>query len=46
MKKQIEYILLTFAITTIIWNIGFSIIIGKVEKKYKQKIEILEQKCK
>jgi len=45
-KKLIEYALLVFALTTIIWFTAFAYIIGKIDKNYKHKIELLKQKCK
>ena len=45
-KKQIEYALLVFALTTIMWCTAFAWMLGKIDKDYKQRIEILEQKCK
>ena len=45
-KKEIEYAFLVFALTTIMWCTAFSLMIGKIDKDYKQRIEILEQKCK
>ena len=45
-KKQIEYALLVFALTTIMWCTAFAWMIGKIDKDYKHRIELLEQKCK
>jgi len=45
-KKAIEYALLVFALTTIMWCTMFSWIIGKINKDYNHRIELLEQKCK
>lgn len=42
-KKQIEYALLVFALTTIMWCIAFAWVIGKIDKDYKQQIEILQK---
>jgi hypothetical protein len=45
-KKLIEYTLLVFALTTIIWCTTFAWMIGKIDKDYTHRIELLEQKCK
>lgn len=45
-KRQIEYALLVFALTTIMWCTAFAWIIGKLDKNYEQRIEDLEHKCK
>jgi len=45
-KKTTEYALLVFAITTIMWCTVFAWIIGKIDRDYKQRIELLEQKYK
>ena len=45
-KKQIEYALLVFALTSIMWCTVFAWMIGKIDRDYKNRIDILEQKCK
>jgi hypothetical protein len=45
-KKTIEFALLIFALTTIMWCTAFAYMIGKIDKDYKQKIELLEYRCK
>jgi hypothetical protein len=45
-KKLIETALLVFALTTIMWCTAFAWMIGKIDKDYKHRIELLEQKCK
>jgi len=45
-KKPIEYGLLIFALTTIMWCTAFAWMIGKIDLDYKNRIELLEQKCK
>jgi hypothetical protein len=40
-KKSIEY-----ALSTIMWCTAFALMIGKIDKDYKHRIELLEQKCK
>jgi len=45
-KKSIENVLLVFGLTTIMWCTAFAWMIGKIDKDYKNRIELLEQKCK
>ena len=45
-KKSIEHALLVFALSTIMWCTAFALMIGKIDKDYKHRIELLEQKCK
>lgn len=45
-KKQIEFALLVFVLTTIMWCTAFAWTIGKIDSDYKQRIELLEKNCK
>jgi hypothetical protein len=42
-KKPIEYGLLIFALTTIMWCTAFAWMIGKVDQDYKYKIKLHKQ---
>lgn len=42
-RKSIEFGLLVFAITTIMWCFSFSYMIGKISRDYEQKIEFLNK---
>ena len=43
-QKNTERIFLVFAITTILWVICFSLLIGEIDRGYKAQILVLEQK--
>lgn len=45
-KKEIEFGLLIFAVTTILWCTAFGYMIGKIDRDYKQEIKILKENCK
>ena len=45
-KKQIEAFLLGWAIGVIVFTFIIAYCIGVIDRNYKQKIELLEQKCK
>lgn len=45
-KKQIQAFLLGWAIGAIIFTFIMAYVIGVIDRDYKQKIEILERKCK
>lgn len=44
-NKNVEYMILVFAVTTIVWCIVFSFIIAKIDYDHNQKIELLIEKC-
>jgi len=41
-KREIDSIILTFAITTIFWTLTWVLILESVSKDYEQKIKYLE----
>ena len=43
---QIETVFLVFALTTLLWVIVFSNMIGKLEEKHKHEIEYIQKNCK
>lgn len=45
-KKQIQAFLLGWAIGAIIFTFYIAYCIGVIDRDYKNKIQILEQKCK
>jgi ATP/ADP translocase len=40
-KREVNILLLTFAITTIIWCVVWSYAIGKISRNYESKIEMM-----
>ena len=45
-KKQIQAFLLGWAIGAIIFTFTMAYVIGVIDRDYKQKIDMLERKCK
>lgn len=43
-KKTFDYIILTYVLTSILWCAVFALIIGKINKSYKDEIGTLKQK--
>jgi hypothetical protein len=40
-KREIEIVLLTFAVTTIVWCFTWAYVVGTITKSYEDKIELL-----
>lgn len=41
LKKKIDTILITFALSSFLWCFAWSFMLGKISKKYEDKIELL-----
>lgn len=44
-KKEINFGLLVFALTTLVWVSIMGFMLGEISKEHKEEIRILKEKC-